>query len=104
MLDRLQEFRDLAKKEDVDRELTEALFNAADLEAQQKDRNEISNFMDHFHLVLKEINSIEKNNIEMRKIFTHQIIENKRADGEIKTEGMNTLMKENGDRQKSVKV
>jgi hypothetical protein len=33
MLDRLQEFRDLAKKEDVDRELTEALFNAADLEA-----------------------------------------------------------------------
>jgi hypothetical protein len=55
-------------------------------------------------MVLKEINGIEKNNIEMRKIFTQQIIENKRADGEIKTEGMNSLMKENGDRQKSVKV
>ena len=40
----------------------------------------------------------------MKKIYTQQIIENKRADGEIKTEGMNALMQENADRQKSVKV
>jgi hypothetical protein len=33
MLDRLSEFRDVAKKMEIDRELTEALFNAADLEA-----------------------------------------------------------------------
>lgn len=104
MLDRLQEFREIAKREDVDRELTEQLFNAADLEAQHKDRSEIANFMDHFQMVLKEVNAIEKNNVEMRKIFTQQIIENKRADGEIKTDGMNNLMRENGDRQKSVKV
>lgn len=41
MLDRLQEFRDKAKAADISTELTESLFNASDLEAQAKDREDI---------------------------------------------------------------
>lgn len=47
-------------------------------------------------MTLKGLNQIEKNNLEMRKIFNQQIIDNKRADGEIKTEGMSALMNDNG--------
>lgn len=47
--------------------------------------------------------AIEKNNVEMREIFNQQIHENKRADQEIKTEGINSLVQVNASYQKSIK-